>query len=1018
MASRKGPSCLAGVGLVCLALAGCGGAGSSSGSSAPAAPAFSISISPINLALVDGGAGGTVQVTATAQGGFTGSISVSAGSLPSGVSVSPASLSFTPGSAGTFTFSASKNAGSLQQSISIDANSGTLTSNSSFQLNTTFPSAPDPCHPVGGSMVHGFYDESRQLLFATNIGLNEVDVISGADFSVKARVPVPQPLGIDQMADGKTLVIGTEAQEIVTLNEDTYDVLLYPHSAVANYAYSLFFPTLVAMANGKVLVIGQEQGIDSNNIVDGGQVLFEWDSNADTLTQIDPTGNGNPSWEVDSLARSADHKWAVFSGDRFYLYSSDSDNLTFTSLNNANPPQGLFGIRGYAINSDGSLIAAASATQVTFMDASLDVLASTPIPGAFQTSRTAVQFSEDGSKLYLQYDFPVTIQVIDAKTFTALGYLSGTAIPDDDNLERMLTTDSKGRAYVGIDEGLRIVDLTQPPVPNTTFSPNPYGCPFSSAVLPLNTPMQLQLTNTYTSLNVFVGGQPAPLLQGGTSINIPASSKVGPADVVCVDSYGDNAVVPNGVSYGVEPVGFSANLLPPFGNPIAYLFGYGLVEPPFGPASSVEIGGKTASNISFSDELGIGTIQAQAIDVPNGTAGSVAGISVSGPLGTGSLPSATKYYASPTIIPASGILQILFDSHRNRLYALKANEVDILDTASLKWLPPLTFPSTANQIFNSIELTPDGSNLVVGALGGNTGPLPQFIVLDPDNILPATLLSDSVRALSLGSMAITKFNTVVMPGDPGLVLDLSTLSFTSLPYFDIQLAKATPDGSHLYGAIIGASNGEVASIDPSTYAVQSEGFGFMFWSDLAVSPDGSHFAAVFTSPGAAGDLIGFFNSKLQYFNSNVYPDFSPPDDSGVLGATFSPQGTVLVVPLGDSIEIWDATLGTLRARLMTPEELLKNGPSDIVEAPMMAIDSAGKTIYAASVSGITVLTLPEPLDQIPATEWPTANVGLHGASQKGAVSSRIGAMRSKNSVGRRRKSAEPSLDGSRDTYGL
>jgi hypothetical protein len=892
-------------------------------------------------------------------------------------------------------FSASKNSGLVQQAISINASSGALASNASLQLNITSTPVSDPYHPVGGSMVHGFYDESRQLLFATNIGLNEVDVISGADFSLKLRVPVPQPLGIDQMADGNTLVIGTEAQDIVTLNEDTYAVSQHPHSVIANYAYSLFFPTVVALANGKVLAIGQEQGIDSSDIVDGGQFLYEWDSNVDTLTQIEPTESGNPLWETDSLARSADHKWAVFAGDQFYLYSSDSDSLTSTSLNTVNPPQNLYGVRGYAINANGSLIAVASATQVTFLNASLDVLASTPIPGAFQTSRTAVQFSQDGSKLYLQYDLPVTIEVIDTTTYAALGYLSGTAIPDDDNLERMLATDSMGHAYVGIDEGLRIVDVTQPPIPNSTVSANPYSCPINSVVMPLNAPMQMQLPDTYTSLNVYVGGQPAPLLQGGTAISIPASSSVGPVDIVCVDSYGDTAVVPNGVSYGTDPVGFSANLLPPFGNPAAYLFGFGLIEPPFGPASSVDIGGRPANNLGSSNSAGIGTIQDQVIQVPNGTAGEAASISVSGPLGTGTLSSATSYYASPTIVPTSGILQILFDSHRNRLYTLKSTEVDILDAASLKWLTPLMFPSTANQAFNAMEITPDGSKLVVGALGGSTGPLPQFIILDPDNILPATVLSDSVRTLFPGSMAITKFNTVVMPGDPGLVLDLSTSSFTSIPYSGVQVVRATADGSHLYGAAIGNSGGEVASIDSSTYAVQSEGFGFLFWSDLAVSPDGSHFAAVDTSPGAAGDAIGFFNSNLQYINSNAYPDFSPPDDSGVLGATFSPQGTVLVVPLGDSIELWDATLGTLRARLMTPEELQKTAPSDIVEAPMVAIDSAGQTIYAVSASGITVLTLPQPLDQTPSTQWPIANIRSHGAATKGSISSRIAAMRSK-----------------------
>jgi WD40 repeat protein len=228
------------------------------------------------------------------------------------------------------------------------------------------------------------------------------------------------------------------------------------------------------------------------------------------------------------------------------------------------------------------------------------------------------------------------------------------------------------------------------------------------------------------------------------------------------------------------------------------------------------------------------------------------------------------------------------------------------------------------------------------------------------------------------------------------VLDLSTSTFTTFPSIGGQVIRASADGSRLYGAALNASSGEVLSIDASTYAVQSEGFGFMFWSDLAVSPDGSQFAAVDAPIGAPGDAIGFFDSDLQYVNSNVYPDFSPPDDSGVLGVTFSPQGKVLVVPLGDSIELWDAAQGTLRARIMTPEELQKPASSIGAESPTIAVDSIGQTIYAVSASGLTVLTLPKPLDQMTPMQWPIAHVGTRQSAPKGLIASRMAAMRIKS----------------------
>ena len=382
------------------------------------------------------------------------------------------------------------------------------------------------------------------------------------------------------MADGKTLVIGTAAQELLTVDVDTFAVTQHPYTAIGDSFFALFFPNVVAMANGKVRAIGQIQGIDSDNIYEAGQYLFVWNSNTNAFSQLEPNPpTGFSDWETDSLARSADHKWAVFSADQFYLYSSDSDNLTTAPLTTVNLPQGEYGVRGYAINADGTKIAVASADQVTFLSRSLTAIASTPIPSAFQSARTAVQFSYDGLKLYLQYPFPLNIEVVDATSYSALGYLSGFMNPDDDNLERLLTTDSKGNAYAGIDGGLRLVNLMQSPVPNSsngsTFVPN---CPVLNAALPVGSSQQITLTFPLTGSSVYVGGEPAPLLSGGTVISIPASSISGPADVECIDTYGDTLVSPDGVSFGIEPLALSANLLPPTGNPNTYLFGFGFLR--------------------------------------------------------------------------------------------------------------------------------------------------------------------------------------------------------------------------------------------------------------------------------------------------------------------------------------------------------------------------------------------------------------------------------------------------------
>ncbi len=999
--------CIVGPALLVLFMTGCGGgsagnAGGGSPPSSPTAPSFTLSLTPSTVTVLQGGTEQAVQISVSGQNGFTGSVSVTFSNLPAGVTVSPTSLSIASGDETSFDLSASSSAAVGQQSLGVNGSSGALTADASLQLTVMGVAVQDPFHAIGGTLAHGFYDESRQLLFATNPGLNELDVISGMDFSIKARVPVPQPWGIDQMADGKTLVIGTQAQEILTVDEDTFAVTPHPYAALGNYFFGLFFPNVVALANGEVLIIGLEQGIDSDDIVEAGQYLYEWNSSANTFTQLEPTAQNTGNWEeVDSLARSADHKWAVFAADQFYLYSSDSSSLTTVPVSTVNPPQNEYGIRGYAMNADGSVIAVASAEQVTFLNRSFTVLGTASLASAFQTSRSAIQFSANGSRLYLEYPFPLSLEEIDATSYNPLGYVSATVLPDDDNLERMLTTDAEGRAYFAINGGLRVVELSQVPVPTWTqvyYSGS--NCPNLNAVLPLNQSQQVQLLNQPTNLQVYVGGQTAQLVSNApfTDFNIPGSPISGPADIECIDSSGNIAVVADGVSYGVDPVGFSANLLPPTGNPPSYLFGYGFFANNQSAAPSVTVGGETVASPIAITGYGLGTLEGEGFYVPGGSPGQSVSVHISSSIGSGTLPSVATYYPAPTIVPATGLLQVLYDSHRNLLYALKATEVDVLNPTTLQWQSPMPFPKTATGTFNTMALSPDGSSLVVGGLVPTTtgGTTAQLIVFNPDNAALASVFTYPGGASASGSIAITNLNTVLVAGFPSLAFDLTTSTFTSLSEsFNPEVIRASADGSHVYGAALNVNSGEVFSVDPLTYEVQTDSYGYLFWVDFAVSPDGAQLAAIDAPPGISY-AVGFFDSGLRYLNANVYPDFSPPDDLGVVGATYSPGGKVLVVPQGDSIEIWDATLGTLRARLMTPEELhvivYPEGPA----SPMVALDPTGQIIYAVSTSGLTVLTLPEPLDQVPAMEWPlVVHSGIDKSALHGTISQRMAAMRNK-----------------------
>jgi len=937
-----------------------------------------------------------VQVTVSGQNGFTGSVSIAASNLPAGVTVTPATLSVSPGSPGFLTLAATTTAVATAVSVAVNGAAQELKSNCSLSLVVKAAPLPIPFRNIGGSLVHGFYDPVRQLLFATNPDRNELEVISPTDLSVKARVPVPAPWGIDQMSDRNTLVIGTKAQELVTVNEDSYAVTRHPVpiSAVPDsFPWDTLYPNAIAMSNGKVILIGQEFSVVSNDYLDGGQALVEWDSNSNTFSPFEPVGSAakQGDWETDSLARSADGKWAAFSGDQFYLYSSDSDSLISVPFSTVNPPQNDFSVRAYALNSDGSKIAVVSATQVTFLDRSFDVLGTVQIPSAYSNLGRS-QFSLDGSRLYLYYGINAGyngVEVIDANSMVALGFYGATASEAADY--SFLAVDDSQRAYFGSAGYLLATNTALPPieVPVGVNLPMPTYPVLTPDYFSLNSSAEASLSGgMWSGTAIYLGSNLATVSAAASTsvpsqIDVPASSIPGPLDIESIDSAGYYVVVPSAISYGVAPVASSASLLPTSGNPTDILFGYGIVDAVSGTMPAVTIGGSTAPVVSTDTTLAFDfatSLQGVTVNVPSGSPDQSAAITVSNSIGSGTLANAVTYIASTAIIPGSGILQLLFDTHRNLLYAMKAREVDVLNPLNLQWQSPLALPSSATTLqFGYMALSPDGTKLVIATTSQ------KVVVLDPDQPALATVVaipwgfnSDS------GTVAITQSNVAVISGTQLALLDLSSLSTTSFGQAaNPVLLKASADGSHIYCL--------ACSIDPSTYAIV-EGGGFLdvSFTDLAVSPDGSQFATISAPPDLAGAFIAFYDSGLRISNTNVYPDLSPPSDSGVLGAAYSPQGQVLVVALGNSIEFWDAAEGTLRARLMTPEEL-KVLVYPETWAPVMALDSAGQTIYAVSASGVTVLKLPTPIEQIVAEQWPLAVRGGGRGGFQNSIAARLAA---------------------------
>lgn len=966
--SRILPTCLFAVSI--LELVSCGGGNAGGGSSGPPPATFTLSLSAAQIGLSQN-ATQNVQVEAISQNGFSGSITVTATDLPSGVTVSPSPLTLTVGNSGSLVFLAAPNATPGNAQVSITGVSGSQQASATLGLNVT-PMRPPiavPFTTTGGSIIKAFYDESRQLLFACNLGLNEVDVLSGSNLSVQARIPVAQPFGIDQMPDGNTLVVGTFTQGFYTIDENTLAVTQYlaPNLSQASSTMVLLVP--VTMANGKVLFLGKDIGVGGGDIfIYGGQAIVEWNSSNGEFSV--PYYIPNFALEIDNFKRSADHNWAVFAADKLYIYSSATDSFA-SSVNPVNDAS--FGVRDIAANPNGNQFSVASAYSVSFYDGAFNLLGNVnfgPSAGLlFQNNN--IQYSTDGSLLYWEMDGNQgggsVVDVLDTTHFTQMGSVATNIGVQIQFTPALLCVDKAQHAFLSELGGVGLVNVS----PLRMGMPDMAGgVAANPAAIPLNQSVAVTLNPTPSptlpaGTSVTFGGVLAPLVSSSPMVvQVPASSVAGPVNIVVTQPDGGTLVEPQYFAYGVDVAAATSTLIPPIGNPVMGLFGFGMLNGP-SEAPVVTIGGQTISKVAINPQAN-DTLQELFVQLPNGSPGPV-DITVTGNNGSGTLKAAVTYIPSAKIISASGALvQLLYDSHRTLLYALQGKKIQVLNPASLTWQTPLLPGGSGGLGYVSMAMTPDGSKMLVLDATANT-----LTVLNPDNpsesvstpVTPPTGATlETVVATSTGKAFIGNYN-----GFP-IEFDLATNTYATTSVFNGLPSRlvATADGNYVAGVNQNSGSGTIDIWNSASGASAQSLAEDIVWTDVAVAPKGNLFATLEGNTTLAGIAAAFFDGDLHFTNATVYPDLAPPDQPFCTGAIFSASGLTLLSPLADSIDFFSTQTGTLRGRLLMPEPL----PVGDLTSGSIALDPNQQTIYAISASGLTVATLPSAVDQITPFPWP------------------------------------------------
>ena len=911
--------------------------------------------------------------------------------LPSGVTATPASPFTITTNGQQVTLTASTSAPLGTATIGLTGTSGNLTSFASETLRVT-PTPPG--HPnnrtsfvrTDDTPLAIVYDPVHQLIFASALHLNCVQVISPASQQVIKSIPVPAPVGLSFSSDGTQILVGTRVGEVAWIDTGSQQVVQWDtvpqlqqipgFVGGSNYLSPL---QVFQAANGKVFLFPDFGMSAVSPEYTPPASVAEWNPSGGT-TKIRPdAGSG------DVVSISADHSKILMAGSgTAAIYDSGIDHFaTIPGVQN----------EFATMNSSGSQFAVLGGTPlVTFYNSQIQQTGSVSVSDCClaNTALPTATYSADGARLYLSYiaqssGLPKLI-TIDANSFQILGAtanlsteVAGAGVVTPGSPQAV---DSTGLVFEMADHGVGIVDagafqtFQNPQVVADFIEATPDEGPVNATTTTNFT------TSTFSGLpDVFFGTQRGlnPALTSGQTgqlpVTAPPSTSVGPVNVKAVESNGVMAFMPQAFSYGSVPVQFGELASDPKGGVLADLFGYGYSVDIPGAAIQVSIGSSGAT-VNSKDVFPASypfPLQHLVVAVPAGSAGAV-DIKVTSPTGTATSSKAFHYVKSVTSYSSpDSFLYMLFDSHRNQLYLSAGDHIDVFSSASNSFTTPITIPSNGgSRSILGLALTPDGSKLLAANLADQS-----VAIINPDSptsgaaavtVPPSPTAGNSgpfqIATTSTNQAFVTLTGGTGQPasGGPIYSIDLSNFQITSpiLPAGSFVqgggLLEGSADGSVIMEATEGISDGELLAWNAASnvwYLHLVEG---QFWNNATISGDGN-VMALSSDPEASDFPFPYLLDAQLNLSAQVnFPDFQSSDEGPTL--QFDQTGALLYAVNGAGVDIFDARAGQLRERVLLSEQIL-SGPTQILQTPekTMAISPAGDQIFLLTTAGLTVVDL-------------------------------------------------------------
>jgi hypothetical protein len=962
-----------------LAMMGCGSGGSSQ--SPPPVPDFSMAVSPPSQA-VNGGGSTSVSLSATPLNGFSSQISVQVTGAPTGVSVSPTSITLVPGTPQQVTFSASANVAYANATVTFAGTAGSLTHTAglSLSVNSTFGGPPGRTRYVRSDATTEYfawinqqwivYNPNTSRFFVTDPFSNQVFVFDAASETEIGTISVPGAYGIDDTPDHTALYVGTLIGDVYAIDPVAMTVTQrYMASQIGPIGY-LAVSALV-LADGRLALLGEPQGIPS---VDGSPNFAIWSPSDNSFSLYGANGQSLPCQPIFGFSRTVDRSKVIVAGGASPQELCEVDESTGTVTHVAavtSPP---------VVTPDGKyivLLAGGVNGSVYLLDAATLNPAGMFNLNAEAYAAEALTVSADSSTVFVMTD--TIIYAYSLVTGQQVGWLGNIYVPPTSgglaagpiNSPYLQATDGTGLFVGPLEEGLGFVDLS-------TLQTGPLGTQFTNAYLnpaagPVSGGTQAQWGAAPTGKQgaIYFGSQESTQVTFSgdlTTATTPPGSP-GAVPVYAFATDGGVEIVPDGFSYGPTILEVTPNMATAEGGGTGYIYGYGL-----GPVNSnaipsdlqVTVAGVPAQITAFSpNAYGVESppfqLEFAAYTIPSGVTGP-ADVTVTNNSGTTTAHGALTYLPPIQQFPLAGstLAQGIYDSYTDLYYFTDTSQIQVFSRAQGKWLSPISIPAPqgATQRLWGIALSPGGGMLAVS--DANAGVIYLLDPANPTSVKTFAIPSADGFIVNPCGVAISDagnvYYAVFVQGGTG-----------ADQFFKLNTSTGTITDYHLNGPGDGTSDMYLrVAITSDNASVFFNELGNVFRVDTAsdnLSP------ASFEPGCCSGDYeLSLSSNQTQITaNSDLYDSdlngesFYALNDREILnisyvyGAKFSTDSRLLFQPSTNGIDVFHGELGNLRNRisLLVPlssnyDALVDDGTDNI----LIAITGTGNGVAVVDLTSV------------------------------------------------------------------